>query len=219
MLLALIVILGLVACAHPQGIRVVSKEQEALLVNFKTALDDVRVRVRTAFDESIADYKEARLRQWVLTETGFLSTRILRCRQGALDCQGKGTKDLLDEAAEYLARGRATLFADFCAPTGGWQSVSKAWMKRQNERCPARPGQVVHLLERLRDTLDANLRRLAEDMISVQEAHAIIDQFLQIRIEIQQEDVAAAQQVIAKATTAVQDAKAAMASIRGEVPR
>ena len=212
-------VLGVVGCAHPESIRTVSKQQEALLASFKTSLDDIHGRVKAAFGESIQDYKEARLRKWVVTETGSLSTQIVRCSQGTLDCQGKSAKVLLDEAAEYLARGQATLFGDFCGPGGTWESLKMLWMRRKNEQCPATPREVVRQLEGLGSTLDSTLRKLGEDMLSVQEAHAVIDAFLQVRIEIRQEDVEAARQAIAKATTAVQEAQAAMAAIGKEVAK
>ena len=186
---------------------------------FRTALEDVRSRVRTAFDESLDDYKEARLRKWVLTETGSFSTQIARCAQAPPSCENRSTKVLLDEAAEYLARGQATLFGNFCAPGGGWQAARRPWMTRQNAQCPTKPGEVVAQLDRLRTTLDASLRQLGEDMLSLQQAHAIIDKFLQIRIEVRSEDVDAAQRAIAKATAAVQDVKTALAAIGREVPR
>jgi len=218
-MVVLALVLGMAGCAHPESIKTVSKEQEVLLANFNTALTDIRGRMRTAFGESIQDYKEARLRKWVVTETGSLSTQIVRCRQGTLDCQGKSAKVLLDEAAEYLARGQASLFGDFCSPGGTWESLKTSWMRRKNEQCPATPQEVVRQLEGLGSTLDSTLRKLGEDMGSVQEAHAIIDAFLQVRIEIRQEDVEAAQQTITKATTAVQEAQAAMAEIGEEVAK
>ena len=54
-LIALAVALALLGCAHPERIKAVSKEQEALLSTYKTVLDDVRTRVRTAFAESIGN--------------------------------------------------------------------------------------------------------------------------------------------------------------------
>ena len=207
----------LIGCAHPERIKTVSKEQEALLSTYKTVLDDVRTRVRSAFDESINDYKEARLRQWVLTQTGFLSSRIVRCGQQPGACEGKSTRLLLDEAADYLAQGQATLFTEFCPSV--WASARKAWMRRPNEQCPDKPQEVVKQLEGLRGALDAGLRQLAEDLVSVQQAHALIDRFLQIRIEIREEDVDAAQKAITKAAAAVQDVRTAMNAIGRETPR
>jgi hypothetical protein len=219
MILALAALLPLAACAHPERIKTVSKEQEALLASFRAALEDVRSRVRTAFDESIEDYKEARLRKWVLTETGSFSTQIARCARAPATCEGKSTKVLLDEAGEYLARGQATLFGGFCGPGGGWEAAKRAWMTRQNAQCPDKPREVVGQLERLRNTLDASLLQLADDALSLQQAHAIIDKFLQIRIEIRPEDVDAAQKTITKATTAVQEVKASLAALGREAPR
>ncbi len=216
-LIAISVALGLIGCAHSERIQMVSKEQETLLSTFKTVIDDVRPRVRSAFEESINDYKEARLRQWVLTETGFLSTRIVRCAQRPESCEGKSTGVLLDEAAEYLAQGQATLFNGFCPST--WGSARKAWMRRPNEQCPAKPQEVVKQLEGLRDALDASLRQLADDLVSVQRAHALIDRFLQIRIEVRAEDVEAAQRAVTKATAAVQDVREALTAIGREAPR
>jgi ABC-type phosphate transport system auxiliary subunit len=86
-------------------------------------------------------------------------------------------------------------------------------MRRPNEQCPSKPQEVVKQLEGLRDTLDAGLRQLAGDLVSVQQAHALIDRFLQIRVEIREEDVDAAQKTITKATAAVQDVQAAMTAI------
>ncbi len=218
MLRAHIVVWGLVlviaGCAHPDSIKTASKEQEALLAGFKTALDDVRARVRSAMNDSIQDYKEARLRSWVVTETGSLSTQIVRCRQGIIDCQGKSGKVLLDEAAEYLARGQATFFGDFCAPTGAWETLKTSWMRRKNEQCPEKPLKVVQQLEGLRNTLDASLGTLGENMLSLQEAQAIIDAFLQVRVEIRQEDVDAAQVAVDKATTAVHTVQETLAGFK-----
>ena len=215
--ITLAVALALIGCAHPERIKTVSKEQEALLGTYKTVLDDVRTRVRSALDESVIDYKEARLRQWVLTETGFLSSRIVRCARQPETCEGKSTRLLLDEAADYLAQGQATLFNGFCPST--WGSARKGWMRRPNEQCPSKPQEVVKQLEGLRDTLDAGLRQLAGDLVSVQQAHALIDRFLQIRVEIREEDVDAAQKTITKATAAVQDVQAAMTAIGRGGPR
>ncbi len=90
-LLSVVSALCLMGCAHPERIKTVSKEQEARLVNFRTALED---------------YKEARLRKGVLTETGSFSTQIARCAQTPANCENKRPKILLDEAGEYLARGQ-----------------------------------------------------------------------------------------------------------------
>lgn len=218
-MLSMASVLCFMGCAHPERIKTVSKEQEALLVNFRTALEDVRSRVRAAFDESIEDYREARLRKWILTETGSFSTQIARCAQAPANCENKSTKILLDEAGEYLARGQATLFSAFCGPGAGWQSTKRPWMTRQAAQCPDKPREVVAQLERLRNTLDASLRQLADDTLSLQQAHAIIDKFLQVRIEIRSEDVDAAQKVIAKATTTVQDVRTTLVAIGREIPR
>ena len=216
---ATFLVLGLVGCAHSDRIKAVSKEQESLLATYKTALDDVRSRVRTAFDESIGDYKEARLRQWLLTEGSFLSTQIVRCSRTPATCAGKDTRVLLDEAVAYLVQGQATLVAGFCGQAGAWQSVRQAWMGRRFDQCPDKPQETVGQLEKLRTTLDASLRQLADDLVSVAQAHAIIDRFLQVRVEIREEDVDAAKQAVAKATAAVQDARTAMLAIAKEQGR
>jgi len=153
----------------------------------------------------------------VLTETGFLSSRIVRCARQPETCEGKSTRLLLDEAADYLAQGQATLFNGFCPST--WESARKGWMRRPNEQCPSKPQEVVRQLQGLRETLDAGLRQIAEDLVSVQQAHALIDRFLQIRIEIRSEDVDAAQKTIAKVTVAFHEVKTAQVAIEREVPR
>lgn len=214
-LLMLVALVVLAACAHPQRIRTVSKEQEALLASFKTALEDVRVRVRTAFNESIEDYKEARLRTFVLTETGVLTSRILGCARQPAACEGKSPRVLLDEAAEYLARAQATLFTEsFCTRGGSWEQSRKLWMRRDpSEECLSKPREIVQQLEGLRDALGKHLARLGREIAAVQEGHAIIDKFLQIRIEIRKEDVAAANDAIKKATEAVTDVRSALSAV------
>ena len=208
----LALVLAVTGCAHPDSIKGVSKDQEALLASFKTALDDIRAQLRTAFSDSIRDYKEARVRRWVVVETGSLSTQIVRCRQGIIkDCQGESAQILLDQAAQYLERGQVTLFGDFCASDGTWQKLKMSWMRRKDEQCPVKPQDVVRELEKLGNTLDSSLLKLSEDMASVQEAQSIIDAFLQVRIEIKEEDVAAAQAAVDKAKTAAQDTRAVLA--------
>jgi hypothetical protein len=218
---AVVLLVGLAACAHPQGIRTVSKEQEALLASFKTALEEVRTRVRAALNESIEDYQEARLRSFVLTETGVLTSRILRCTREPGTCEGKSPRVLLDEAAEYLARAQATLFTDsFCSRGGTWDESRTPWMRRDpSEPCLSKPREIVQQLEQLREALDKNLARLAREIAAVQEGHAIIDKFLQIRIEIRKEDVAAANETMKKAAAAITEVSAALRAVTaGQAP-
>ena len=207
-----------IGCAHPERIKTISKEQEALLVRFKGALEDVRVRLRLAFDESIDEYRGARLRVFLNSESSLLSARIAECiRNPDATCEHKGGRVRLNEASQYLATAQATLFtARFCATDGTWATAKKAWMRREGEACPKEPHEVVQRLERGRDVLDGKFKDLGQEIAAVQEGHAIIDKFLQIRIEIRAEDVDAARQAIEKATRAMADARAAMDAVAKE---
>lgn len=206
-------------CAHPERIKTISKEHEALLRSFHVALDDVRLRVRTAMDESIQAYRDAWIRRWVVTETNALSSRLVGCVPNPGACESSSIRVLLDEASVYLAEGQATLFGTFCAPDGTWATAKRPWMKAANERCFESPRQTAERMAAVRDKLDAQLRRLSADLVEVQRGHAIIDKFLQIRIEVRQEDVDAAQKTIARARTAVEDAQVAFQALQKEAAR
>jgi hypothetical protein len=205
-------VVSLVGCAHSQQIKTVSKEQEALLIHFKTALEDIQVRLRTAFDESVEDYKKARLRVFLNSESRLLSTRIEGCiRKPKPVCEMKDGRTMLNEASQYLAEAEVTIFTEgFCGPNGTWTRAKMAWMKRTDEVCLKQPYEIVNQLEGARDTLDANFKKLREQIIAVQNGHTIIDKFLQVKIEIKPEDVETAKGTIEKATKAVSDAKAAL---------
>jgi hypothetical protein len=208
-LAAFTLLLAMAGCAHPQSIQKTSKDQAALLLQFQTSLDDVRTRVRTALNDSIRDYKDARARKWVTTEVGLLSSRIVACTPATCP---QPVSVLLEAAADYLARGEATLFGDFCGPSGTWQTRPE-WMKRPGDVCPSRLGATVRDLEQIRDRLDDSLKQIGEDTVSIQKAHAVIDKFLQIRIELTQENVDSAQKAVDKATAAEEDVRKVLAQI------
>jgi hypothetical protein len=210
--------LVLAGCAHPQAIQKVSQEETALLVQFRAALDEVRSHVRTALNESIQDYREARVHKWLVTEAGSLSSRINACTQPGAP-QTCGTLPLrarLDAAAAYLARGQVSLFADFCGASGTWETMKPPWMRRPNDTCPSRPKETVLQLERIRDRLDESLKQMGENIASLQKSHAVIDKFLQIRIELTKENVDAAQSAITKATAAEEEVRKVLAQLSAD---
>ena len=214
-----ILILVLAGCAHPQAIQKVSQEETALLVQFRSAFDDVRTRVRTALNESIQDYREARVHKWGVTETGALSSRINACAQPGAPptCDTIALRVRLDAAAAYLSRGQVSLFAaDFCRADGTWQTMKQPWMRRPNETCPSQPREIVLQLERIRDRLDESLKQMGENIASLQKSHAVIDKFLQIRIELTKENVDAAQSAITKATAAEEEVRKVLAQLSAE---
>lgn len=212
----LALVVAAAGCAHPAAIKRMSKEQEALLAGFRTALEDVRTSVRTAFDESIADYRVARLRAFLDAERRQVAAQILDCLGGGrAECQGKSARVLLAEASRYLAEAELTLFtADYCS--AAWATLKKDWMRRPGEQCLGEPARFVADLQAGRDQVDAALRRLGAQIVAVERGHAIIDKFLQIRVEITTEDVDAARSAIDKATKAVVDARETLQALARE---
>lgn len=208
-LLGLILVLA-AACATPQGIKEVSRQQCDLLREFHKGLGELRTKLLVFYDEEVEEFKQELLKSQMAIEEARISERVyeaLRRISPALTKEEREeeVKKIVGSASNYLANLPKKYFADnYCEE---WSKLQQGFLGDPGTECDSRHVKQYKRLSEGRKEVAERFDRVVMAAGKTRDAHDLVNEFLQIEFRLTREQVDEAKRLMEGVNKIVEDAR------------
>jgi hypothetical protein len=208
-LLGLILVL-LAACATPQGIKQVSRQQVDLLKEFHKALEEVRTKLLVFYDEEIEEFRRELLRSRMAAEEARISERVYETihaisPQLTKEEREKKVMEIVGVASNYLANLPKNYFTDdYCKQ---WSKLQEDLFGETGTECDSSHVRQYKKLSEGRKEIAERFNGVVMAIGKTRDAHDLVNEFLQIEFRLTREQVDETKRVMEGVNKIVEDTK------------
>lgn len=208
-LLGLILVL-LTACAAPQGIKQISRQQVDLLGEFHKALEELRTKLLVFYDEEIEEYRQELLRSRMASEEARISERVYEAIYAisprlTKEEREKKVTEIASVASNYLANLSKNYFSDdYCKV---WLSLQQGFLKEPGAECDSKHVTQYKKLWEGRKEVAKRFDQVATATGKMREAYDLVNEFIQIEFRLTREQVDEAKKLMKGVNKIVEDTK------------
>lgn len=197
-------------CATPQEIKKTSREQGAVLNEFQNSIGSLRTKLLEYYDQQIEEFQlhllEAKLRR----ESSRVTMAFRNAMQETDPNMSQEDKEnlirtYLNESSNYIVQLPKIYFDEnYCEHL---KHLQPQFLKTQAEECDDQHITIYKKLRDARNQVGKRFNQLAKTVVDMQQAHMLIDRFVQIEFKLTKERVDVAKKLIREAKETVEDAK------------
>ena len=205
------VILALMAaCVTPEQIKGTSRQQGELLAEFQKTVDALRSKLMEYYDTRIEEFRQDLTDSKVRNEFPRVTAALKETLQELKpDLPQKKKEDFirtyLDQANNYLVQLPEIYFDEkYCEKL---KRLQPEFLKAQAEGCNEKHLEVYKKLQDARNKVAERFDQMAKTVADMEQAHELIDRFVQIEFKLTEERVNEAKKLIQDAKETIEDAK------------
>ncbi len=205
------VILALMAgCVTPEQIKGTSRQQGELLAEFRKTVGALRSKLMEYYDTRIEEFRQDLTDSKVRNEFPRVTAALKEALQELkANVPKKKKEDLirkyLNQANNYLVQLPEIYFDEkYCEKL---KRLQPEFLKAQAGECNEKHLEAYKKLQDARNKVAERFDQLAKTVADMEQAHALIDRFVQIEFKLTEERVDEAKKLIQEAKETIDDAK------------
>lgn len=205
------VILALMAgCVTPEQIKGTSRQQGELLAEFQKTVGALRSKLMEYYDTRIEEFRQDLTDSKVRNEFPRVTAALKEALQELkANVPKKKKEDLirkyLNQANNYLVQLPEIYFDEkYCEKL---KRLQPEFLKAQAGECNEKHLEAYKKLQDARNKVAERFDQLAKTVADMEQAHALIDRFVQIEFKLTEERVDEAKKLIQEAKETIDDAK------------
>lgn len=219
--LAFVVLAG---CATPERVKSTSRQQGELVAEFKVTVETLKGKLLQHYDTRIEAFKNQLIAAKVDEETPRVKETLTKAiasidPSSSQEEKKERARKYLNQASNYLVQLPKYYFPEDYSKESYCEDLKRllgeGFLKSPEEPCDQGHIDLYLGLKAERDRIVDRFDKLVVTLTDMEEAHAVIDRYLQIEFKLTEERVKAAKELIQKAKETVEIVKKELQSTEG----
>ncbi len=219
--LALVVLAG---CATPERVKSTARQQGGLLSEFKLTVEALKGKLLQHYDTRIEAFKNQLIAAKVDEETLRVKEALTKAissidPSSSQEKKKETARRYLNQASNYLVQLPKYYFPEHYSKESYCKDLKRlqgeGFLKSAEESCDRQHIELYLGLKTERERIANRFDKLVLTFADMEEAHAVIDRYLQIEFKLTEERVKAAKDLIQEAKETVEIVKKELQSTEG----